>query len=60
MISIALATYNGEKYLREQLDSIFSQTYKDIEVVACDDGSSDGTVSILKDFIHAFLGNVSG
>ena len=50
MISIALATYNGEKYLREQLDSIFSQTYKDIEVVACDDGSSDGTVYILKDY----------
>lgn len=52
MISIALATYNGERFLREQLDSIYSQTYQDIEVVACDDCSSDQTVSILKEYEH--------
>ncbi|MDP8265843.1 MAG: glycosyltransferase family 2 protein [Candidatus Aceula meridiana] len=50
MISIALATYNGEKYLREQLDSIYGQTYKDIEVVVCDDCSTDGTMLILKEY----------
>jgi glycosyltransferase involved in cell wall biosynthesis len=50
MISIALATYNGEEYLRQQLESIYAQTHKDIEVVACDDCSSDGTVIILKEY----------
>ena len=50
MVSIALATYNGEKYLKEQVDSLLAQTYKDIEIVACDDGSSDTTVKILQDY----------
>lgn len=47
LISIALATYNGEKYLKEQLDSIYAQTYKNIEVVVTDDCSTDKTVDIL-------------
>lgn len=50
MISIAIATYNGEKYLREQLDSIYAQTYKQLEVVVTDDCSTDGTVSILEEY----------
>lgn len=50
LISIALATYNGSRFLREQLDSIYSQTYKNIEVVACDDCSTDDTLSILKEY----------
>jgi len=50
MISIALCTYNGEKFLREQLDSIAEQTLLPDELVACDDGSSDGTVEILRKF----------
>lgn len=54
MISIALAAYNGEKFLRKQLDSIYAQTYKDIEVVACDDCSLDGTVSILKEYENKY------
>lgn len=49
MISIALATYNGEKYLKEQIDSILNQTYKDIEIVICDDCSKDGTRTILSE-----------
>lgn len=48
MISVAMATYNGEKYLEKQLDSIFSQTCPIDELVVCDDGSKDKTVSILK------------
>lgn len=47
MISIALATYNGEKYIKEQIDSILNQTYKDIEIVVADDCSKDGTREIL-------------
>ena len=55
LVSVVLATYNGELYLREQLDSIFIQTYQRMEVVAIDDCSSDTTVSILNEYaaIHA-------
>ncbi|MDQ1325824.1 MAG: hypothetical protein QG564_948 [Campylobacterota bacterium] len=54
LISIAMATYNGEKYLTEQLDSIYAQTYKNIEVIVCDDCSSDKTVEILEDYSKKF------
>jgi len=50
LVSIPVLTYNGEKFLRKQLDSIFSQTYKNIEVLAYDDASSDDTVKILKEY----------
>lgn len=49
-ISIVLATYNGEKYLREQLDSLYNQTLKADEVIAIDDCSSDHTIDILKEY----------
>lgn len=49
-ISVALATYNGERYLREQLDSVLAQDRVAIEVVAVDDGSTDGTLAILDDY----------
>lgn len=54
LVSIAVATYNGEKYLREQLDSIYNQTYKNIEVIVCDDCSSDKTVEILEEYCKKF------
>lgn len=47
MISIALCTYNGEKYLPEQLESIRRQSVPVDELVVCDDGSQDGTFDIL-------------
>lgn len=50
LISIAMATYNGEKYLKEQLDSIYAQTYKNIEVIVTDDCSTDNTVEILEKY----------
>lgn len=50
MISIAMTTYNGEKYLSEQLDSILNQTYKDFELIICDDCSKDSTVQILNEY----------
>ena len=49
-ISIALCTYNGARYLQQQLDSIADQTLLPGELVACDDRSSDETVEILKAF----------
>lgn len=45
-IAIIMATYNGEKFLREQIDSILANSYKDYEIHICDDGSTDDTESI--------------
>lgn len=49
-VSIALCTYNGEKYLQKQLESIASQSFPPSELIVCDDGSSDATVDILDKF----------
>ena len=49
-ISIALTTYNGDVFLREQLDSILNQTIKFKELVICDDCSTDSTKEILIDY----------
>lgn len=54
MVEILLATYNGEKYLREQLYSIFAQSCDDFCILARDDGSKDGTVDILNEFAGKF------
>lgn len=53
-ISIVMATYNGEKYIDEQLRSIFRQTYKPDEVIIRDDCSTDNTVQIIEDFIRKY------
>ena len=47
-IDILMATYNGEKYLSEQIDSIVGQTYQNWNLLIRDDNSSDGTLQILK------------
>jgi len=47
-VSICIPTYNRKKYLKETLDSVFAQTYKDYEIVIVDDGSTDGTEEIIK------------
>jgi glycosyltransferase involved in cell wall biosynthesis len=51
-ISIVIATYNGERYLREQLDSIAAQTLKPTQIIIQDDASSDATVAIIKEYPH--------
>ena len=43
MISVCVATYNGEKFIREQIDSILCQLSSDDEIIVSDDGSTDGT-----------------
>jgi len=55
-ISVALCTYNGESYIREQLASIAAQTLPAYEVVICDDGSTDSTVNAVESFIAAYSG----
>ncbi len=54
MISICMATYNGEKYIKEQLDCIYKQTVQPDEVIICDDGSRDGTVKQIQAFIEEY------
>lgn len=50
MISVCIATYNGEKFIKEQLESILNQLSKGDEVVISDDGSTDRTIEIIKSF----------
>ena len=49
-VIVLMSTYNGSKYIREQLDSILNQTYKNIEIIIRDDGSQDDTVDILQEY----------
>lgn len=49
-VDILLATYNGEKYLREQIDSILNQTYPHFNLIIRDDGSTDKTLEIIKSY----------
>ena len=49
-IDILMATYNGEKYVREQIESILNQTYSEFRLIICDDFSSDNTYNILKEY----------
>jgi glycosyltransferase involved in cell wall biosynthesis len=48
-VSIGLPVYNGSRYLRECLDSLVRQTFRDIEIVICDNASTDGTEGICRD-----------
>lgn len=48
MLSVALCTYNGERYIREQIESILNQTMPVDEIVVCDDGSNDNTLHIIE------------
>lgn len=64
-VSIAMTTYNGVRYVREQLDSLLAQTEPPAEIVICDDGSTDGTVELLQNYaqqdarIRLFCNDVS-
>ena len=61
MISVCIATYNGEKYIKEQIDSILSQLCDDDEVIISDDSSIDNTIEIIENYndprIKIFKGN---
>jgi glycosyltransferase involved in cell wall biosynthesis len=52
--SVALCTYNGSKFLKEQLNSILSQTVAVDEIIVCDDGSTDDTLSLLDSYREHF------
>lgn len=50
LVSIAMATCNGARYLRQQLDTLYQQTWRNLEVVVSDDASTDGTAEILAEY----------
>lgn len=49
-VSVIIPVYNGEKYLRQCLDSVVNQTLQDIEIICVDDGSTDSSVRIIKEY----------
>ena len=51
-IDILMATYNGEKYLKEQIDSILNQTNQDFRLLISDDCSDDNTRQILNEYVE--------
>lgn len=53
-VAVLMSTYNGEKYIREQLDSIFNQENVLVKLFVRDDGSTDGTVGILREYSQRF------
>jgi glycosyltransferase involved in cell wall biosynthesis len=53
-VLVLVSTYNGEKYLSEQLDSIINQQGVEVAVLVRDDGSSDATIQILDDYSHNY------
>ena len=54
-VTIVIAAYNAEKFIRQTLESAFAQSLNDIEVIVVDDGSTDGTQSILSSFSNCRL-----
>ena len=48
--SIIIPNYNKEEYVRDTLDSVFNQTYKNIEVIVVDDGSTDNSINIINEY----------
>ena len=50
-ISIIIPVYNSEKYLKKSIDSLINQTFKDMEIICVDDGSTDNSLSILKKYL---------
>lgn len=57
-VSIVVATYNGASYLEEQLDSILKNTFTDWTMEICDDGSSDQTIKIAKEYEKKYPGKI--
>ena len=58
MVSVLLASYNGEKYIRDQLESILNQTFSDLSIVISDDLSTDGTPAVIREYEERYPGRV--
>jgi len=55
MVSVVIPVYNSEKFLRESIESVLNQTYKNLEVIAIDDGSTDNSLNILKQYSNKII-----
>ncbi|TVX89398.1 glycosyltransferase family 2 protein [Paenibacillus agilis] len=53
-VQVLLSTYNGERYIKQQLDSIIKQSYTNIEILIRDDGSTDDTINEIQSFMESF------
>ena len=49
-VSVVIPVYNGERYIRETLESVFAQTYQDYEILCVDDDSKDASLDILNGY----------
>lgn len=52
LVSVIISVYNGERYLRRSIDSVLNQTYKNFELLLLNDGSSDATAEIIRDYVE--------
>lgn len=59
MITVLLAVYNGEKYLKEQIESILNQSVKDVKIVIRDDGSTDNSGEIIESYCREYPDRIS-
>jgi len=59
LVTILLAVYNGEKYLKAQIESILSQSFKDFKIIIRDDGSTDKSVDIINYYCNEYPDKIS-
>ena len=52
LVSVIIPTYNSENSIGEALDSVFAQTHRPIEIIVVDDGSTDGTAEVVKQYVQ--------
>ena len=59
MIDVLISTYNGEKYISEQIESILRQDYSDFKIIIRDDLSTDNTMTIIKEYVEKYPNKIS-
>lgn len=48
LVSVVIPAYNAERWIKEALSSVLSQTYRDLKIIVIDDGCTDGTANVLE------------
>lgn len=60
VLSVIVANYNNEQYIRQCLDSILNQTYKDLDIIVADDTSTDDSPGIIREYAEEYPGIIKG